>query len=680
MARIFEDINIKHIVCKVVAGILIVSVTFFWTGTRKNAYAISVEGKVVAVVKDKQEAERALEKLVKQIKYEKRTDIAINETVIIEPINAKSIDIDKEQDVIKALNAEISYHLEAFEILVDGQSKVIVESKDVAMQVLEEVAKAQFQGSNIEIKMVDEKVGLVHAQSEEPAVTSQAQTTSSQSTEAQVSELQTTEQQTSEQQTTEVHTSVVGQASVVVPKYLASRTKAATQSTIETEPQVVTMPVTGAVTETLTTSHADSMQQTNGETQIGQSKQPQKEILVVKEALPKGEELTKIKVEAVEINNQSNKEDNKGDESKEESTQEKKVADESTEQEDEEEIDASEEDASKEDSEDTKEKGQKIVREFKSIDFNEEVIVKNKYVDPEDILSKQQAINILLAYNEEVVEYELVEGDNIWDIAIKYGTTMDHILEINPQIEDETRMQIGEKIKLEVPDPIISIATTEQATFKEIIPAEIEYVAVEDMYEDETEVQEQGYDGLKEITVLVHKVNGKEVSRDLLDEKILKEPKTKVFAYGTKKRKTSYGNSYGKPGKSIKPSSSIGFMHPLGWAGSFSSGYGYRWGSFHAGVDIAAPAGTPIYAAASGVVTFSGYNSGGYGNLIIIDHGNGQETYYAHNSSNYVRVGQHVSKGDNIGSVGSTGNSTGNHVHFEIRNYGSPINPYSYIY
>ncbi|MEG0320239.1 MAG: LysM domain-containing protein, partial [Niameybacter sp.] len=86
---------------------------------------------------------------------------------------------------------------------------------------------------------------------------------------------------------------------------------------------------------------------------------------------------------------------------------------------------------------------------------------------------------------EEVVEYELQEGDNIWDIAINHGTTMDHILEINPQIVDETRMQIGEMIKLEVPEPILSISTTEEATFKELIPADIEYVEFSDLYKDD---------------------------------------------------------------------------------------------------------------------------------------------------------------------------------------------------
>ena len=325
--------------------------------------------------------------------------------------------------------------------------------------------------------------------------------------------------------------------------------------------------------------------------------------------------------------------------------------------------------------------GQKIERELTEFDFNEKVVVRNTYVDEDQVLSEEEAKNILLGNTEEIVEYELKEGDNIWDIAIKHGTTMDHILEINPQIEDETRMQIGEVIKLEVPDPILSISTTEQATFKELIPAEIEYVEFSDLYKDETKVYQEGYDGVKEITVDVHKVNGKEVSRDLITEKVLKEPKTKVIAFGTKEKPkptTSEGNK--KPSSSVSSSNSGMFMHPLNGAGTLTSNYGSRWGSFHRGLDIAAPAGTPIYAAASGTVTYSGYNQGGFGKLIIIDHNNGYQTYYAHCSSLYVQVGQKVSKGQNIAGVGSTGNSTGNHVHFELRSNGNPINPYDYVY
>lgn len=99
----------------------------------------------------------------------------------------------------------------------------------------------------------------------------------------------------------------------------------------------------------------------------------------------------------------------------------------------------------------------------------------------------------------------------------------------------------------------------------------------------------------------------------------------------------------------------------------------------HGGTDIAAPYGTEIKAAAAGTVIYSGWQSG-YGNLIIIDHGNGVESYYGHCSSLVANVGDEVEAGDVISRVGSTGNSTGNHLHFEIRLNGSTIDPQRYLY
>ena len=99
----------------------------------------------------------------------------------------------------------------------------------------------------------------------------------------------------------------------------------------------------------------------------------------------------------------------------------------------------------------------------------------------------------------------------------------------------------------------------------------------------------------------------------------------------------------------------------------------------HMGMDIAAPNGTPIKAAADGTVKFAG-TMGGYGNLVIISHGNGVETYYGHCSKIYVTKGQEVTAGDEIAAVGSTGYSTGNHLHFEIRKDGAQVNPQKYLY
>ena len=113
-------------------------------------------------------------------------------------------------------------------------------------------------------------------------------------------------------------------------------------------------------------------------------------------------------------------------------------------------------------------------------------------------------------------------------------------------------------------------------------------------------------------------------------------------------------------------------------SGVLTSRYGYRWGRTHTGIDIGAPYGTTIVAAASGTVTFSGWK-GELGNLVVITHKNGIQTYYGHCSKLLVSAGQNVSAGQAISKVGSTGHSTGNHLHFEIRINGSSINPQSYI-
>lgn len=122
--------------------------------------------------------------------------------------------------------------------------------------------------------------------------------------------------------------------------------------------------------------------------------------------------------------------------------------------------------------------------------------------------------------------------------------------------------------------------------------------------------------------------------------------------------------------------SSAGFVWPL--AGTVTSYYGARWGRMHEGLDIAAPSGTPVVAAAAGTVISAGWG-GGYGNLVVIDHGNGIATAYAHNASLTVVAGQQVQQGQLIAYVGSTGNSTGPHVHFEVRSGGNAVDPLGYL-
>jgi murein DD-endopeptidase MepM/ murein hydrolase activator NlpD len=114
--------------------------------------------------------------------------------------------------------------------------------------------------------------------------------------------------------------------------------------------------------------------------------------------------------------------------------------------------------------------------------------------------------------------------------------------------------------------------------------------------------------------------------------------------------------------------------------GSLSSRYGRRWGRMHQGIDIAGPIGTPIVAAADGVVIASGYSSGGYGNVVDIEHPDGSVTRYGHNSRLLVGVGQQVKQGQNIAEMGSTGRSTGPHLHFEFHpSGGQAVNPMAYL-
>ena len=137
---------------------------------------------------------------------------------------------------------------------------------------------------------------------------------------------------------------------------------------------------------------------------------------------------------------------------------------------------------------------------------------------------------------------------------------------------------------------------------------------------------------------------------------------------------TSVANSRSKTGPSI----AMSFRYPVA-SPRISSRFGTRWGRLHAGLDLAVPTGTDIYASAPGTVTFSGWNSGGYGYLVIISHENGVQTYYAHNSALLCSVGQTVSAGELIAKAGNTGRSYGSHCHFEIRVNGVAYNPELYL-
>lgn len=197
-------------------------------------------------------------------------------------------------------------------------------------------------------------------------------------------------------------------------------------------------------------------------------------------------------------------------------------------------------------------------------------------------------------------------------------------------------------------------------------------------YDEIEAMQNELIDKQKTVETLISE---KDSEIDEMSEE-LKELKEAVATAERKQREraSSYSNS---AGASVVSGNGM-FTHPCPGYTRISSYFGWREqplpgaSTNHKGMDFAAPTGTPIYAAAAGTVTSAGY-SGNAGNLIIINHGNGLQTYYMHCHKIYVRAGQTVSKGQNIAIVGTTGNSTGPHLHFQVMSGGTPVNPQNYL-
>lgn len=204
---------------------------------------------------------------------------------------------------------------------------------------------------------------------------------------------------------------------------------------------------------------------------------------------------------------------------------------------------------------------------------------------------------------------------------------------------------------------------TEFLTTTKPIPFSSQKIENSMLYKGEEEISTEGLDGVRTIITQVTRIGGETVHEKVVSDTVTTEPVNQVISVGTKVRPSGVGTGT--------------FSYPLSVI-SVSSDFGYRWNRQHAGIDLAADSGTPITAADSGTVIFSGVCSG-YGNLIILDHQNGYTTYYAHCSVLYAAEGAKPEKGEIIAEVGSTGNSTGPHLHFEIRKDDEPQNPASFL-
>jgi murein DD-endopeptidase MepM/ murein hydrolase activator NlpD len=291
-----------------------------------------------------------------------------------------------------------------------------------------------------------------------------------------------------------------------------------------------------------------------------------------------------------------------------------------------------------------------------AVAFVESVQEDTLYVSQESIIQRDEAVSKLKSSKEEKVTYTIKSGDTLSEVANDNGMGLSELLKINPQFKRDSVIQIGQEVNLMVPKPLLSVKVKEKLTYEESIACPIEYQKDSSKYKTYKKTIQQGEPGIRELTTNVTCINGLESEREIVSEKVIKEPTKTIIVVGTRSLPT--------------------FSRPV--YGRITSPFGRRWGSFHTGIDIGVPRGTKVKAAESGTVIFAGW-SGGYGYLVKIDHGEGYTTYYAHNSKLYVKKGQKVTKGQSIAASGSTGNSTGPHVHFEVRKNGTPQNPSNYL-
>ena len=302
-----------------------------------------------------------------------------------------------------------------------------------------------------------------------------------------------------------------------------------------------------------------------------------------------------------------------------------------------------------------------------SCEFAEDVEIRQEYVPTSEIMNLGYIAELLYSTKTAEVTYEVKKGDTWSQIAAKNDMTSAELLALNPGY-NINKLQIGEVLTLSASVPYLTMTVVKQERYLDDVSYNIEYTDSADLYQGDYKVTSKGEYGKADVMAKATYVNGEETERTILSSVTLKEPVTEYRLRGTKVRPTWMPTGSFRWPTSGRISSYFGGRKSPGGIGSTN----------HKGIDIAVPRGTPIYAADGGTVTYSGWMSG-YGYLVQIDHGNGYVTRYGHNSSLTVSVGQHVYKGQQVARAGSTGNSTGNHCHFEVRYNGVAKNPLNYL-
>lgn len=312
------------------------------------------------------------------------------------------------------------------------------------------------------------------------------------------------------------------------------------------------------------------------------------------------------------------------------------------------------------------------------VSFIEKVdLSQGLYPKSSKLLDAKELKDILTGRKEEASYYTANAKDSCWSIAFKHGISESKLMALNPE-RTNIIVHEGDVFKVSSEVNFLRVKVVKTEVRKVEIDFEIEKIDNPNLFKGSSKIIKAGEKGEELVTELVSYIDGIRVSADVIDRVRTKDPKVQKVSVGTKPTTVySSGGSY-----NVQVSKE-GWVWPVPGLSIISSPYGYRGRGFHNGVDISGRGnanGKVIVAAKDGVVESAGYQ-GSWGNLVVINHGGGVKSGYAHcmNGSISVSPGQRVSAGQAIARVGSTGNSTGPHLHFFVTVNGKYVNPLPYI-
>ena len=295
-------------------------------------------------------------------------------------------------------------------------------------------------------------------------------------------------------------------------------------------------------------------------------------------------------------------------------------------------------------------------------DFVQSIEITRQMTAKSNLRTADELYGALTAPTRAELTHTLSDEESAGRVAEQYGMGVVALAELNPTL-DMSMVAPGQTLLVQARKTVLSVAHVYQYSYPEPIPYETEYVDDPKLWAGETKVVTEGVDGEMLLFADEHRLDGYIPEKTITGSLVLTEPVTEVIANGTRTRNPT--------GTYIRPH-----------GGQVTSNYGARYVfgryDFHDGIDFAGRIGEPVVASDGGTVIFAGQKTG-YGLVVIMSHGNGITTYYAHCSKLLVKEGQKIGQGEQIAKLGNTGRSTGPHVHFEVRVNNVQQNPNKYL-